>query len=138
MLFKRNSVMILRQGSRKHCSSLYCIFYTLFSNFLSRYLHIQYLYIKLACLSVRLYPTNVITAEPIGLKFCLGPHGTPGKVYEWSKIEKFVFYLKRFQILKIRIFFIYPRNSFFLCFLILQWEHVHNWNRRRARSALKA
>jgi len=44
-----------------------------------------HLSIKLACLSVRLYPINVKTAEPIGPKFCVGPHVTPGKVYEWSK-----------------------------------------------------
>jgi len=34
------------------------------------------------CLSVCLYPINVKTAEPIGPKFCVGPHVTPGKVYE--------------------------------------------------------
>ena len=44
------------------------------------------LYINLACLSVWvsvcLYPINVKTAEPIGTKFCVGHHVTPGKVYE--------------------------------------------------------
>ena len=35
---------------------------------------------------------NVKTAEPIGTKFCVGNHVTPGKViYEWSKFLKFVF-----------------------------------------------
>ena len=34
------------------------------------------------CLFVCLYPLNVKTAEPIGPKFCVGPHVTPGKVYE--------------------------------------------------------
>ena len=34
------------------------------------------------CLSVCLYPINVKTAEPIGPKFFVGPHVTPGKVYE--------------------------------------------------------
>ena len=42
--------------------------------------------INLACLSVwvsvRLYPINVKTAEPIGPKFVVGHLGTPGKVYE--------------------------------------------------------
>ena len=32
----------------------------------------------------------VKTAEPIGPKFCVGPHITPGKVYERSKLQKFV------------------------------------------------
>jgi len=35
------------------------------------------------CLSVcRLYPINVKTAEPIKFKFCVGPHVTPGKVFQ--------------------------------------------------------
>ena len=41
------------------------------------------------CLSVRLYPINVITAELIGPKFCVDPHMAPGKIYEWSKSKKF-------------------------------------------------
>ena len=32
------------------------------------------------CLSVRLYPINDKTAKPIGLKFCVEPHMTPGKL----------------------------------------------------------
>ena len=44
------------------------------------------LYINLACLSVCLfvclYPINVKTAKPIGPKFFVGPHVSPGKVYE--------------------------------------------------------
>ena len=54
-----------------------------------------YLFINLACLSwclfVCLYPINVKTAEPIGLKFFVGHHVTTGKVYEWSKFQIFVF-----------------------------------------------
>ena len=42
---------------------------------------LHYLYINLACLSVRLYPINVKTAQPIGPKFFVGHHETPGKVY---------------------------------------------------------
>ena len=43
----------------------------------------------LVCLSVFfLYPINVKTAEPIRHKFSVGPHGTPWKVYEWSKFPK--------------------------------------------------
>jgi len=53
------------------------------------------LYINLACLSVCLsvclYPINVKTAEPIGPKFFVGHLGTPGKVYEKSKFQIFVF-----------------------------------------------
>ena len=32
-------------------------------------------------LSVCFYSINVKTAEPIGPKFCVGPHMTPGRVY---------------------------------------------------------
>jgi len=28
-------------------------------------------------------------AEPIGAKFCVEPHMTPGKVYEYSKFQKY-------------------------------------------------
>ena len=38
---------------------------------------------------VCLYPINVKTAKPIQPKFFLGPHMTPGKVYEWSEVVKF-------------------------------------------------
>ena len=42
------------------------------------------------CLSVCLYPINVKTAEPIGSKYFVGHLGTPGKVYESSKLQIFV------------------------------------------------
>ena len=42
----------------------------------------------LICFSVRVYPINVKTAEPIAPKFCVGPHVTPGEVYECSKFQK--------------------------------------------------
>ena len=46
------------------------------------FLHVHHLYtIQLVFLGVCVYPTNVKTAEPIGHKFCVGPHVTPGKVY---------------------------------------------------------
>ena len=45
-------------------------------------LWILHLYINLACLSVCLDPINVKTAEPIGPKFFVGHHVSPGKVYE--------------------------------------------------------
>ena len=43
--------------------------------------HDHHLYINLACLFVCLYPINVKTIEPIGPKFFVGHHETPGKVY---------------------------------------------------------
>ena len=51
----------------------------------------QYLYILSVsdCLSVCLSPINVKTAEPIWTKFRVGHHVTPGKVYGWSKFQKF-------------------------------------------------
>ena len=33
-----------------------------------------YIYIYFACLSVRLYPINAETAEPVGPKFCMATH----------------------------------------------------------------
>ena len=45
------------------------------------------LYINLACLSVRLYPINVKTAEPIGPKFCVGPNMTLGRFLDDQKIK---------------------------------------------------
>ena len=50
-----------------------------------------------------LYPINVTTAKPIEPKIFMGPHVTPGKVYEWSKFQKFVFKSFHFcKILKMR------------------------------------
>ena len=55
------------------------------------------------CLSVRsfvcLYPINVKTAKPIGPKFCVGPHMTPGKVYG------------RFQKTTLKLNLIFIKNS---------------------------
>ena len=39
-------------------------------------------------LSVCLYPINVKTSKPIRPKFCMGPHVTPGKIYELSKLKE--------------------------------------------------
>jgi len=46
------------------------------------YIYFAFLFV---CLSVRLYPINVKTAEPIGPKFCVVPHMqmSPGMVYRW-------------------------------------------------------
>ena len=61
-----------------------------------------YLSIHLVCMFL-LIQKNVKTAEPIGPKFCVGPHVTPGKGYEWSKFQKFVFKsFFCFEILKMR------------------------------------
>ena len=38
------------------------------------------IYFCVHCLYICLNPINVKTAEPIGPKFCVGPHMTPGKV----------------------------------------------------------
>ena len=62
-----------------------------------------YLYIYFSCLSVCLYPINVKTAKPIGPKFSVGPHITPGKVYWPSKLnkkllKKYKFFLKMSQL----------------------------------------
>ena len=51
------------------------------------------------CLFGCLNPINVKTAEPIRPKFCVGPHVAPGKVYDRSKFQKFVF--KSFYFCKI-------------------------------------
>ena len=49
---------------------------------------IIYIYICIysfsVCLGVCLWSINVNTAEPIGPKFCTGPHMTPGKVYGYA------------------------------------------------------
>ena len=47
-----------------------------------------YLSIHLVCMFL-LIQKNVKTAEPIGPKFCVGPHVTPGKGYEWSNPQTF-------------------------------------------------
>ena len=85
------------------------------------------------CLSVCLYPINVKTAEPIGTKFCVGPHMTPGKVFVWSKFQKLASNKIRFS-----LNFLYPRTFFVIVLQCLQKENVHNWNTRWARSAQKA
>ena len=73
------------------------------------------------CLFVCLYPINVKTTEPIGPKFCVGPHVTPGKVYEWSKSKNLciqVFYSckilkcakKYYEIRKKNLFGLYKKK----------------------------
>ena len=60
-----------------------------------------YIYTLLVCLSVCIQ--YVKTAKPIGPKFCVGPHITPGKVYWPSKLnkkllKKYKFFLKMSQL----------------------------------------
>ena len=68
------------------------------------------------CLSVCLYPINVKTAEPIGPKFFVGHHVTPGKVYGWSNYQKFAS-------IKIR-FFLKIREIFCFCFINKKNPHA--------------
>ena len=81
--------------------------------------------IYILCFSVCLYPINVQTAEPIGSKFCVGPLMTLGKVYEWSKFQKFASNKTKFSF-KLKN----PRNCFLFCFVLqcIQSENVHNGN----------
>ena len=91
-------------------------------------------------MSIRLYPINVKTAEPIGPKICVWLHMTPGKVYEWSKFQVFYFC----KILKMREKLLWNPQTF-VCFCFILYKEnmltdktkIRSWNRRWARSALK-
>ena len=48
----------------------------------------RYLFMYKFSLSVCLYIINVKTAEPIVSNFCMEPHVTPGKVYEYQNFKK--------------------------------------------------
>ena len=67
------------------------------------------------CLSVCLYPINVKTAEPIGPKFFVGHHMSPGKVYGWSNFQKFasikIRFLKILKIHEICFYYLLTRRS---------------------------
>ena len=84
-------------------------------------------------MSVRLYPINVKTAEPIGPTFFVGSRVTQGEVYRWSNFQKYQIF-ENFE--NPRILFYKIRDNFFLQFT--QREHVHNGNGRWARTALTA
>ena len=83
------------------------------------------------CLCVCLYPINVKTTEQIGRKFCVEPHMTPRKVYEWSKFQKFasikIGFSKNSKSTKI-YFKIRELNCFFS--YKLQWSKRKIFNRR--------
>ena len=80
-------------------SSFYC---NINRSFIYKFsLSVWVFFFLLWCLFVCLYPINVKTAEPMGPKFFVGHHVTPGKVYKRSKLKKLflkVFYLcKNFE-----------------------------------------
>ena len=50
-----------------------------------------FLYFACLHMSVRLYPINVKTAEPIRPTFFVGHHVIPGKVYGLSTFKEFLF-----------------------------------------------
>ena len=75
----------------------------------------KYLYKYFACPYVCLYPINAKTAEPIGPKFCVGPHMTLGNVYGWKKFQKLPFNKILFRnMLKSKNFFPKIRELFML------------------------
>ena len=103
-------------------------------------------------LSVCLFVSNKInvkTAKPIGPKFFVGSRVTPGKVYGWSNFQKFASIKIRFlKILKIHEIFLIKSSKCFVFVLLTRRTlmlfvnkenpHVYKWNKRWARSALKA
>jgi len=95
------------------------------------------------CLFVCLYPMNVKTAEPIGPEFCVGPHVILGRFMneqnfknQWLKV--FYFY----KILKMREKIWWNPQTFFYILwkekMLTDKATIKIWNRRWARSALKA
>ena len=65
---------------------------------------------------VCLYPINVNVAKPIGTKLCVGPHITlAGKVYECSKLQKFVLKSYDFCYVEMREKFYLIREHFCYC-----------------------
>ena len=72
-----------------------------------------------------MYSMNVKTAEPIGPKFCVGPHMTPENVYE--KKNSAMSLQQNSIVIKFRKstkFFIKFANIFLTFFLLR--ENVHN------------
>ena len=66
----------------------------------------------LVCLSVRLYPINVKTAEPIGPKFCVGPQDDPNLKYFCLKVLYFkVLIIREKNIMKSANIFLYTVQS---------------------------
>ena len=77
----------------------------------------------------------------LGPNFFVGPRVTPGRVYEWSNFQKCASNKIRFlKILKINEFSFIKSAKYLFVFVLqrTQREQVHNWNRRWARSSVKA
>ena len=111
----------------------WCIFLTQFhlvSNINNLYI-LCLIVCKFIYLSVRLYPINVKTAEPMAPKFFVGHLGTQGKVYEWTKFQILVSIkirspLNFFKFWKSTKFFWKSANYFCFVLRCTQREHVHN------------
>jgi len=138
---------VFSSGLLQNPTLLICGFYNplsqISSSFADFILYNIYLYTLLVCLSVclyvRFYPTNFKTAEQIGPSFCVGL--VPGKVFRWSKFQKFRSNKNRFWLNFENPRKVLIKSANFLFAFVLQWiqrENVHNWKRRWARSALKA
>ena len=92
------------------------------------------------CLFVCLYPINDKTAEPIGPKFFVGPHGAPGKVYEWSKFQILVSIkirssLNFWKFWKSTKFFMKIRELFLFLFYDVHKENMFTINLEDGREA---
>ena len=64
---------------------MYCTMQYINLNCTMQYIY-KYTFLFSVCLSVRLCPINVITTEPFGPNFCVGPRMTPRKVYGCSEL----------------------------------------------------
>ena len=73
------------------------------------------LYINFACLSVRLYPINVKTAEPIGLNFFVRSRVTTGKI----KFSKICLQNSIFENFKNPLSFFFIKSAKFFVFVLL-------------------
>ena len=91
--------------------------------------HNSNIHINLACvgvcLFVCLYPINVNTAEPIGLKFCVRSHVSPWGRFmndqNFKNLSLKVFYFNK--ILKMHKKYYEIRNLFLFLFYTVQREH---------------
>ena len=61
----------------------------------------------------------LVTAESIGPKLCVGPHVTPGEVYEWLKLKKKLT-LKIFDFLQFFYFIRFATLTYLQYFKTLQ------------------
>ena len=117
------------------------LFINIFIFRLNRHRQFTPLSFQRLCFSVCLFPINVKTAEPIGPKFCVGPHICPqGRLmndrnFKISLLTKFNFH----KIFKIHETFVWNLRTFFVIVLqCTQRENVYNCHRVWVQSALKA